>query len=72
MNSVTSMSMSSTRIVEIPTINDFFIQFIDRITILEIAIGVILLVAGGIGYVWYPIIDTKNQILDVFRKEVKS
>jgi hypothetical protein len=72
MNSVTSMSMSSTGIVEIPTINDFFMQFIDRTAVLEIVVGAILLVAGGIGYMWYPMMDIKNQLSNVFRKEIKS
>ena len=72
MNSVTSMSMSSTGIVEIPTVNGFFMQFIDRTAVLEIVVGVVLLVAGGFGYVWYPMMDMKNQISDVFRKEIKS
>lgn len=67
LNSVTSMSTtSSTGIVEIPSVNGFFMQFLDTTSIIGIGIGTILVVIGCIGYMWYPIMDLKNQVGDIF------
>ncbi len=67
MASVTSMSMTTnTGMVEIPSINDFFMRFIDSTTIFEIVVSTILIISGTIGYMWYPIIDFKNQLKTTF------
>lgn len=73
MTSVTSMSMTaSTGMVEIPSINDFFMQFIDQKSMVEIAIGIVFVIAGGIGYIWYPIMEFKNQISGMFNNNDDS
>jgi hypothetical protein len=70
LNSVMGMSTSMTgdSMPVLPDENTFIMSFIDQTSLIEGIIGVIISIIGVIAYIWYPLINFKNQAKDTLNQ----